>query len=393
MRLSFSVLFVTLFSLACQPSSPTLIDISPEISIADIHAAYEAGTYSAQDLTQYYLDRIESLNPKLHAVITLNPDALAIAAALDEKRASDASLGPLHGIPVLLKDNIDTHDSMPCTAGANSMAESYPLADSPLAAQLRAAGAIILGKANLSEWANFHSSTSSSGWSALGGQTRNPYDLSRNPCGSSSGSGAAVSANLCVIAIGTETNGSIVCPANNNGVVGIKPTVGLISRRGIIPISYSQDTGGPMARSVEDAVRTLGTLTAPDSLDDKTTAEGRQALTDYTPFLKQEGIAGKRIGYFKAPLGDHVRITAVMEAAVEVFRQQGAEIIEIEEPILKRTGNHSFQVLLYEFKDGLNKYFASLGPNAKVKSLEELIEKTFSDSVEMHYHDHAILKH
>jgi amidase len=372
-----------------------LLDIPNEVTIEEIRADLRAGKYSIESLTQFYLDRIAAIDdsgPTLNAVLIVNPDAIEIARQLDAEWQAGIIRGPMHGIPVLLKDNIDTADKMPTTAGARAMAESYPLQDSPLAAQLRKAGAVILGKANLSEWANFHSNISSSGWSGLGGQTKNPYDLSRNPCGSSAGSGAAVAANLCVVAIGTETNGSIVCPANNNGIVGIKPTVGLVSRTGIIPISFTQDTGGPMARTVRDAAICLGVITAEDKLDSKTLVPGRVALADYTRFLKPNGIKEKRIGYYKSPLGDNVQMTAVMENAVDFFREEGATIVEIENILPSGTGGSSYQVLLYEFKDGLNKYFASLGDRAKVKDLADLIEKTFADSIEMRYHDHEILK-
>ena len=272
------------------------------------------------------------------------------------------------------------------------MKNSFPLSDSPIAAQLREAGAVILGKANLSEWANFHSSYSSSGWSALGGQTKNPYDLTRNPCGSSAGSGAAVAANLCVIAIGTETDGSIVCPSNNNGIVGIKPTVGLISRSGVIPISHTQDTGGPMARTIQDAVACLGLLTDLDSTDSKTLQAGRIALSDYTTHLDVNGLKGKRIGYFKSVLGDHVRLTSISDQAIADMEEAGATVIELDERLNPEAYGAEYEVLLYEFKDGLNKYFASLGDDAPVKSLEDLIEQTFSDSIEMRYFDHATLK-
>lgn len=372
------------------------LDISPEITVKQIQTAYSNQQFSITDLTRYYLDRIKDISengPQLNAVLTINPDAMDIAKELDEELKNNVFRGPLHGIPVLLKDNIDTKDKMPCTAGANPMKNSFPLKDSPLASQLRKAGAVILGKANLSEWANFHSEYSSSGWSALGGQTKNPYDLSRNPCGSSAGSGVAVAANLCVIAIGTETNGSIVCPSNNNGIVGIKPTVGLISRTGIIPISFTQDTGGPMARTVTDAAICLGALTDKDPLDSKTLVEDRKALNDYSPFLKKDGLKGKRIGYYKSVLGSHVRLTKVMDAAVEEMRKQGATIIEVDDVLNKEAGGHSYQVLLYEFKDGLNKYFKSLGDKAEVKSLDDLIKQTQADSVSMHYFDHALLQH
>jgi amidase len=270
------------------------------------------------------------------------------------------------------------------------MRESYPLEDSPIAAQLRKAGAVILGKANLSEWANFHSTVSSSGWSGLGGQTKNPYDLSKNPCGSSSGSAVAVASNLCVLAIGTETEGSIVCPANNNGIVGIKPTIGLISRRGIIPISFSHDTGGPLARTVKDATICLGTLTAVDSLDSKTLAPGRIAYKDYTQFLNSDGIAGKKIGFWKTPLNGHSRMIEVMDKTVEFFESYGATIIELDQIVAQEVSDHSYNVMFYEFKDGINRYLRNLGSAAQVKDLEDLINKTFSDSIEMEYHDHEL---
>ena len=376
-------------------NASTGLEISDEITIDEIQDAYQTGKYTITELTQYYIDRIKAISmdgPQLNAVLVINSDALAIAKKLDEEMQNGKVRGPLHGIPILLKDNINTGDKMPCTAGARAMKDSYPPEDSPLAAQLRRAGAVILGKANLSEWANFHSNFSSSGWSGLGGQTKNPYDLTRNPCGSSAGSGVAVAANLAPLAIGTETNGSIVCPSTNNGIVGIKPTVGLISRTGIIPISFTQDTGGPMARTVKDAVICLGALTNRDSLDSKTMVPERVAYDDYTPFLKTDGINGKKIGYYKKPLEEQVRLSKVMDEAVAFFKENGATIIELEEIIKPNTGRNSFQVLLYEFKDGLNKYFKDLGANAKVKDLEDLIEKTFSDSIEMHYYDHELLK-
>jgi len=394
-----SPVILIILTISCGSSSEQnvakVLQIHEEITIEEIQKAYANGEYSIKDLTQFYLDRIDSLSfngPQLNAVITVNPDALRIAEQLDEELQNGNIRGPLHGIPVLLKDNIDTGDKMPCTAGAIPMKDSYPMQDSPLAAQLRAAGAVILGKANMSEWANFHSSYSSSGWSGLGGQTKNPYDITRNPCGSSSGSGVAVSANLCVIAIGTETNGSIVCPSNNNGIVGIKPTVGLISRRGIIPISFSQDTGGPMARSVKDAAICLGTLTEVDTLDSSTLAPGRMVYKDYTQFLKADGIKGKTIGYWKSPLGTHVRMTKVMEEAVEYLKSQGATIVELDEIMDRKAGGQSSTVLHYEFKDGLNQYIKNLGANATVKDLEDIINKTDADSIEMQYFDHQRMK-
>ena len=399
MKSNFLILalsFLSIVSCGSPESTPakSSLDIHPEITIDEIRQAYENGDYTIEQLTQFYLDRIEAIDkngPALNAVLTVNLDALDIARALDEEMKNGNIRGPMHGIPVILKDNIDTHDKMPCTAGARAMKDSYPLQDSPLAAQLREAGAVILGKANLSEWANFHSSFSSSGWSGLGGQTKNPFDITRNPCGSSAGSGAAASANLCVVAIGTETNGSIVCPSNNNGIVGIKPTVGLVSRTGIIPISFTQDTGGPMTRTVKDAAICLGALTAADPSDEKTQAPDRVAYKDYTQFLKKDGARGKRIGYWKDPVGDHVRMKKIMQQAIEDLESQGATIIELDQVMDRGAGRHSYQVLLYEFKDGLNKYFKALGPESPVKSMEDLIEQTFADSVEMHYFDHARL--
>lgn len=370
--------------------------IDNEITISEIHEAYQNGDYTVSELVQYYLDRIDSLDqsgPELRAVLTVNPDAMDIARQLDQELEVGRSRGLLHGIPVLLKDNIDTGDKMACTAGANVMNSSFPLEDSPVAAQLRKAGAVILGKANLSEWANFHSMTSSSGWSALGGQTRNPYKLDHNPCGSSAGSGVGVAANLCVVAIGTETNGSIICPSNNNGIVGIKPTVGLISRTGIIPISFNHDTSGPMARTVTDAAITLGALTEVDPKDVKTQAEGRKAYQDYTQFLDKNGIKGKRIGYFTQPLNeDTTELGTIMEEAISYFREQGAEIVEVEEILEEGTGQSSFLVMQYEFKAGLNEYLAAMGDNATVKDLEEIVELTLHDPQEMQYHDHKLLE-
>ncbi len=367
-----------------------------EVSIADIHGDLKAGKYTIVELTQFYLDRIDSLDksgPALNSVLTVNPDALEIAKELDGEMENGKWRGPLHGIPVLLKDNIDTGDKMPTTAGARLMANSIAAEDSPLAAQLREAGAVILGKANLSEWANFHSSQSSSGWSGLGGQTKNPYLLTHNPCGSSAGSGAAVAANLCVVAIGTETNGSIICPSNNNGIVGIKPTVGLISRTGIVPISAYQDTGGPMARSVRDAATVLGFLTATDDRDPRTLEPGRQAFDDYTPYLKAGSLEGKRIGYYSKPLEeDSTALGDVMDEAIQWFKNQGAEVVTIPEILPEGTGDASFMVLLYEFKDGLNRYLAGLGGQAPAKDLAEIIALTLADSVEMEYHDHALLQ-
>jgi len=261
-----------------------------------------------------------------------------------------------------------------------------------VAKKLREAGAVIIAKSNLSEWANFRSETSSSGWSGLGGQTKNPYVLDRNPCGSSSGSGVSVSANLCMFAIGTETNGSIVCPSNNNGIVGIKPTVGLISRSGIIPISFTQDTPGPMARTVADAAAALGAMTGIDSSDAKTLAPEGKFHSDYTSFLKIDGIKGKRIGLLKRSMGFSDKVDILMNNSVEWMKANGAEVFEIEFPKGEKYGDASYEVMLYEFKDGLNKYFASLGEDAPIKSVSELIEFNKKDSVELQYFDQKILE-
>ena len=366
-----------------------------EITIEQIQNAYQNGDYTITELMQVYLDRIDEIDkngPALNSMLQINPDVMQIAKELDEEMKNGQIRGPMHGIPVVLKDNIDTHDKMNTTAGSIALANSKPLQDSWVAQKLRENGAVIIGKANLSEWANFHSNFSSSGWSAVGGQTKNPYDISRNPCGSSAGSGVAVSANLCVIAIGTETNGSIVCPSNNNGIVGIKPTVGLLSRSGIVPISFTQDTPGPMARSLRDAAICLGALTGIDTLDNMTALSEGKSHSDYTQFLNADGLKGKRIAYLTLHKGVHYRVDALMESAVEFMESAGATVIEIDEISKIDLGDSAFQVLLYEFKHTLNEYFKSLGDNAPVKSLEELIEVTFADEIEMQYFDHELLK-
>lgn len=386
------IAFVTT-SCTQQRSSYEALELE-EITINELQEGYESGAFTTEEVVSAYLERIQSVDqngPSINSIITINPDAIAISRKLDEERASGALRGPLHGIPVVLKDNIDTHDKMPNTAGSRIMAESMPLQDAYITKKIREAGALIIAKANLSEWANFHSSFSSSGWSGLGGQTRNPYDITRNPCGSSAGSGAAASANLTVIAIGTETNGSITCPSSANGLVGIKPTVGLLSRSGIIPISFTQDTPGPMTRTVTDAAIALGVMTGVDSADTKTLNSKEHFLTDYTPFLTTGAFEGKRIGVYNGPRGRHFRVDSLFNQRLRLLEEQGATLIEIDRISEENPGGDSFQVLLYEFKDGLNAYFASLGENAPVKDLSELIEKTFADSVEMKYFDHDLL--
>lgn len=366
-----------------------------EMTISDLQSGYKEGKFTVTDIVTVYLDRIEELDangPELNSIITINPDALKIAEDLDKELAEGKSRGPMHGVPVILKDNIDTHDSMPTTAGATALRRSYPLTDSYVAARLREAGAVILGKANLSEWANFRALMSSSGWSGIGGQTKNPYVLDRNPCGSSSGSGVAVSANLCMIAIGTETNGSIVCPSNNNGIVGIKPTVGLISRSGIVPISFTQDTPGPMGRTVEDVATALGALTGIDKSDSKTAGSEGKSLTDYKKFLNSDGLNGKRIGVLKKSMGFSDKVDTLMIKAIADMRLRGAAIIEIEMPKSPNYEDASFQVLLYEFKDGLNKYLNGVCDSVSVRSLNDLIAFNKSDSVELKYFDQKLLE-
>lgn len=348
-----------------------------EATVDQLQAAMARGELTAVALTQAYLDRIAAIDqagPALRAVIEVNPDALAIAAQADRDRAAGRVLGPLHGIPVLVKDNIDTADRMRTTAGSLALLEAKPARDATVVARLRAGGAVLLGKTNLSEWANFRSTRSISGWSGRGGQTRNPYALDRNTSGSSSGSAAAVAANLCAVAVGTETDGSIVSPASVCGLVGVKPTVGLVSRAGIIPISASQDTAGPMARTVRDAALLLGVLASADARDAATQARPADLLTDFTLGLGQPALTGARLGIFRGGMALTPKTEAVLADAIAALRAAGAEIVDpVEIAGQKELGDAEFEVLLYEFKDGLNAYFASLGPDAPVKSLEELI--------------------
>jgi amidase len=377
-------------------SDPALAVVNlEEMTVRQLRQGYTEGRFTVVQVVQGYLQRIESIDrngPKLHAVLCLNPDALKIAAELDMEMKAGKIRGPLHGIPVILKDNIDSLDMMPTTAGATALRNSYVRNDSWVAKKLRAAGAVILAKANLSEWANFRANFSSSGWSGVGGQTRNPYVLDRNPCGSSSGSGVAVAASLCAVAIGTETNGSIVCPANNNGIVGLKPTVGLVSRSGIIPISSTQDTAGPMGRTVADVAICLGALTGVDETDGKTPASQGKFPTDYASYLKEDGLSGKRIGLLKGSAGYHHKVAVLLEQAAAYLKSRGATVIEVEPLKEGAMEGDSFQVMLYEFKDGLNKYFSGLGENAKVKDLAGLIEFNKADPVELRYFDQALLE-
>ncbi len=365
-----------------------------ETDISSLQKGYKEGTFTIKEVVQEYLDRIKEIDksgPELNSVITINPDAIHIAEKLDKELREGKIRGPLHGIPILLKDNIDTHDLMPCTAGSRALMNSFPLKDSFIAAKLREAGAVIIGKTNLSEWANFRGELSSSGWSGYGGQTKNPYNVSRNPCGSSSGSAVAVSANLTVLAIGTETNGSIVCPSHANGIVGIKPTVGLLSRTGIIPISFTQDTPGPMARTVRDAAICLGAMVGIDSSDALNLNSKGKFHNDYTVFLKEEGLKGKRLGLMKETQGINFKVDSLMARIIELLKQQGAEVIEIDKVSTPETEDYSFQVMLYEYKDGLNKYFTSLGPGNHVKNIVDLIEFNKKDSLELSYFDQKYL--
>ncbi|MFN3554707.1 MAG: amidase [Bacteroidales bacterium] len=396
----FVLLAMIMFLAGCKGDRPFITDTQEEFSILEmdimqLQRHYDAGTLTVRQVVQIYLDRIETIDkkgPALNSVIMVNPDALAIASELDRELKEDRKRGPLHGVPVLLKDNIDTHDRMPTTAGSRALAQSFPLQDSYVAQKLREAGAVILGKTNLSEWANFRGELSTSGWSGVGGQTRNPYVLDRNPCGSSSGSGVAVSANLTLIAIGTETNGSIVCPSHANGIVGIKPTVGLISRRGIIPIAHSLDIAGPMARTVRDAAIALGAMAGPDPLDPLSLLSEGNHHRDYTQFLRTDGLRGKRIGYFTAQRGRNFKVDTLMARAVDFLKSQGAIVIEIERISPAATSGHAFEVMLFEYKDGLNRYFASLGPDAPIRSLEELIAFNQQDPMTLVWHNQRYLE-
>ncbi len=400
MKVSFvTSLLILLILSSCSTNSKTPgIETNLNLSAYDIQSirrGYENQSFTIQDVVSFYIKQIDEIDddgPMLNAIIQVNPDAMAIAAELDKEMSAGKSRGPLHGIPVVLKDNIDTHDRMETTAGSRALIGSHPMQDSFVAKKLREAGAVILGKANLSEWANFRGDLSSSGWSGVGGQTKNPYVLDRNPCGSSSGSGAAVSANLTVLAIGTETDGSIVCPSHANGIVGIKPTVGLISRSGVVPISFTQDTPGPMARNVRDAAICLGALTGIDPSDSKTEKSESNYYTDYTQFLDLEGIKGKKIGFYTAAMGTNFKVDTLMRQAIAMLKTQGAEVIEIEEISNEKPWKTELDVFLYEYKDGLNKYFASLGPDAPIKNINELIAFNKADSIELIYYNQRYLE-
>jgi amidase len=355
-----------------------------EATVADLQASMTAGRTTSRALAEAYLARIEALDraaggPRLRSVLEINPDALALADALDAERRAKGPRGPLHGIPVLIKDNIDTADRMTTTAGSLALEGSVPAQDATVAARLRAAGALLLGKTNLSEWANFRSTNSSSGWSGRGGQCRNPYALDRSPSGSSSGSGAAVAASLAAVAVGTETDGSIVSPSGACGLVGIKPTLGLVSRAGIIPIAHSQDTAGPMARTVADAAALL-TAIAGDDPRDPETRNGRGKTGDYTRFLDPDGLRGARLGVARKPFfGRHPGVDKVMDEALAALKAAGAELVDPADiPHVGEYDDSEYEVLLYEFKADLNAYLQGLGPasgdgGGRPRTLKELI--------------------
>ena len=348
-----------------------------EITVGALQDGLNSGQFTSRSLAQKYLDRIEQIDkhgPALNSVIEVNPDAVSLAAAMDAERKTKGPRGPLHGIPVLIKDNIGTADRMMTTAGSLALEGFTPSKDSGVARRLRNAGAVIIGKTNLSEWANFRSSHSSSGWSGRGGQTHNPYAVDRNPCGSSSGSGVAASANLCVAAVGTETDGSVVCPSSINGLVGIKPTVGLVSRAGIVPIAHSQDTAGPMCRNVTDAAILLGALAGFDPDDAATGASRGKAESDYTKYLDRGGLKGARIGVLRKLFNFSEKIPPLMEAALDAMKREGAILIDpIEMDTLDQFRESEFEVLQYEFKADMAAYLGQF-PNAPVHSLKDIID-------------------
>ena len=352
--------------------SGSTVDIDLEnATVASLQTAMASGQATAKSITQAYLTRIADIDKKLNSIIELNPDALTIAERCDAERNAGKTRGPLHGIPVLIKDNIDTADKMHTTAGSLALVDApTPKQDAFIVKQLRDAGAVILGKTNLSEWANFRSSKSSSGWSGRGGQTHHPYILDRNPCGSSSGSGAAMAAGLAAIAVGTETDGSIICPSATCGIVGIKPTLGLVSRSGIIPIAHSQDTAGPMTRTVADAAALLTVLAGADT-NDPITSQAAKEKKDYTHFLLKDGLKGMRIGVGRQYFGRNDKVDKLIEPHLQVLKDGGATLVDVEFPKLKDFGDAEYDVLLYEFKEDLNKYLANRGGTNK--TLADLI--------------------
>jgi amidase len=349
-----------------------------ELTISELQQGLAAGKYTSKSLVRKYLERIKEIDrsgPVVNSVIEINTEAEAIAETLDRERKSKGARGPLHGIPILIKDNIDTADRMMTTAGSLALLNSHATRDAFIVQRLRHAGAVILGKTNLSEWANFRSTHSSSGWSGRGGQTKNPYALDRNPCGSSSGSGAATAASMCAGSIGTETDGSIVCPSSANSLVGIKPTLGLVSRSGIIPIAHSQDTAGPMTRTVADGAILLGALTGIDARDIATRASQGKSVADYTQFLNKDALRGARLGIARKFFGFNDRVDQQLNALIAEMKNLGAIIIDPAEiPTTGKFDDSELEVLLYEFKADLNAYLAGRAPAAQVRSLKHLIE-------------------
>ncbi|MCB8944891.1 MAG: amidase [Ardenticatenaceae bacterium] len=372
---------------ACTRGDKTMTNLH-EITLHDLQNAMSAGHISAREVVAHYLAQIEAIDrngPTLNSVIEINLDAMSIAQALDEERAQSGPRSPLHGIPILLKDNIDTADTLHTTAGSLALIGSRPTQDATVAQKLREAGAIILGKTNLSEWANFRSIRSASGWSGRGGQTRNPYVLDRNPCGSSSGSGVAIAANLAAAALGTETDGSIVCPAHQNGIVGLKPTVGLTSRAGVIPIAHSQDTVGPMTRTVADAALLLGFLTGVDARDGATAVSTPHALTDYTPYLDPNGLKGARIGIVRDGYTElEAELAHVIETSIAAMQQAGAIIVDPADiptmQAMRDDRESEFEVLLYEFKADIADYLATRVADERYEQ-ERTIPRTLADLI------------
>jgi amidase len=363
-------------------AKPPVPEVKPfeldEITISDLQDGMKSGRFTARSLVEKYharIDEVDKQGPSINSIIELNPDALSIADSLDLERKAKGPRGPMHGIPLLIKDNVDTADKMMTTAGSLALIGSRPSQDSYVAQKLRSAGAVILGKTNLSEWANIRSSHSTSGWSGRGGLTKNPYVLDRNPCGSSSGTGSSISANLCAAGIGTETDGSIVCPSSSNGLAGIKPTVGLVSRSGIIPISHSQDSAGPMCRTVRDAATLLGALTGIDAADSATAASSGKSYADYTQFCDSNGLKGARIGVARKYFGFNDAVDALMEQSLEVIKKQGATVIDPADiETFGKFDETELLVLMYELKADLNTYLARLGPSAPVHNLRDIIE-------------------
>ncbi len=399
-RLVALVTFVSLYT-ACAKTQDDAPDNSvPEIAgydpaaidIATLQNLYQTQEVTATQVVTALLARARTLEPQLHAVIAFDPTALRQAARIDSLTKLGQSAGALHGVPVYIKDNVELAGELATTAGARVLAQSRPNRDAAIVEKLRAAGAIILGKTNLSEWANFHSSFSSSGQSGVGGQTANPYDITRSPCGSSAGSGVAVAAGYAPLAIGTETNGSIVCPSHANGIVGLKPTVGLLSRRGIIPIAESQDTPGPMTRSVKDAAIALNALQGVDAADRYTAAAADYVSRDYTKSLAtKDGLRGKRIGLYTQPLGNHYRVDSLVRQTVRKLEAAGATVVEIAEINQRSPGGKTLDILLYEFKDGVNQYLRSL-PDTSYGTLERLLANVDTSRVDRTNFDHELLR-